>query len=353
MTTYKRLTEDKRKKIAKLRKKGRSIEGIAREENISRETVRRWCSEGNKARPNYKDNPRSGRPRLLSTPERSHIKRAARDERTVADITASVNKKRDAPVSAATVRRVVTSGPHPLEWKPLKPSKQLRAANIQARVDFCKKNLQAHTHTWVFLDSKYLYIYETKGRHLHFCWQDEGKPRKRKWRSNPLVLHFYAAVAFGHKSKLYFTAPTLPLKCKDPKQKEHFCSRHFIQVMEGLLAEVNSWFTGRQRWVLIMDKAKQHTSKASKAAMASMKVPIKEGFPAQSWDINIIENVWGLMDGKLLERRAETSDGWRRCCKEAFEAVKQSSIDALVESVKARLQAILEQGGTWLKEAKQ
>lgn len=353
MTTYRRLTEAERKKIAKLHKSGRSKSGIARELDISRGSVSRWASEGKNTRPDFKDNPRSGRPKLLSTPERSNIKRAARDERTVADITSSVNKNRAKPVSTDTVRRVVVSGPHPLSWKPLIPQKQLREANIQQRIEFCKKNLQAHTHTWVFLDSKYLYIYQCKKGYLHFCWQDEGKPPKRKWRSNPLVLHFYAAVAYGHKSKLYFTAPTLPLGCKDPSEKENFASRHFIEVMEALLAEVNSWFTGRQRWVLIMDKAKQHTSKASQAALRRLKVPIKEGFPAQSWDINIIENVWGLMDGKLLGRRARIVDGWRRCCTEALGAVSQGSIDALVESVKARLQAILDKQGAWLKKGKQ
>jgi hypothetical protein len=205
----------------------------------------------------------------------------------------------------------------------------------------------------VFLDSKFLYVYETNQGYLHFCWQDEGKPPRRRYRSNPIVLHFYAAVAFGHKSKLYFTAPTLPWGCKDPKRKQTFKSSHFIKVMRRLIAEVSSWYPEGHRWVLIMDHAKQHTSKQTKAALEEMEVPIKEGFPAQCWDINIIENVWGLMDGKLLGRRARCVDGWRVCCKEAFGAVKQDSIDKLVNAVKPRLQAILDKGGEWLKAGKQ
>lgn len=340
MTTHKRLTLAQRKEISREFKRGRSIAGLASDYKRSRGTIERWVAEGKEKRPNWGDQPRSGRPRLLSTPERSSIRRAALAGRTVVKIAASVNKNRAQPVSKATVRRVVQSGPHPQEWKPARPKKELRAANVQQRVEFCRSNLRAQTHNWVFVDSKFLYVYETKQGYLHFRWQDKGRRSNRHYRSNPLVLHFYAAVAFGHKSKLYFTAPTLPWGCKDPKQKENFCSRHFIKVMQRLIAEVSGWYGEGRRWVLIMDHAKQHTSKASKRAMEELEVPIKQGFPAQCWDINIIENVWGLMDGKLLGRRARTVDGWRCCCKEAFKAVKQSSINKLVDRVKPRLQAM-------------
>jgi len=166
------------------------------------------------------------------------------------------------------------------------------------------------------------------------------------------VLHFYAAVTFNHKSALYFTMPTPPLGSKKPKGDETFKSAHFIEVMESLVVEISSWFPKSSRWVLIRDHAKQHVSAPSKAALARLGVRVKEDFPAQCWDINIIENVWGIMDTKLLGRRARTPDGWRRACKEAFDAVEQSSINGLVEQVKPRIQAILDKQGTWLKRSK-
>lgn len=352
MVTYARLTEAKRKKIVRLHKQGRSITGIAAELTCSRETTRRWAREGQEQRSNFKDAARSGRPRKLATPERSQIKRAARSDRTVASITTSVNKNRGSPVSTSTVRRVVQSGPHPLTWSPVKPSKKLRGPNIHLRAAFCEKNLRAQTHNWVFLDSKFLYIYQSKSGYLHFAWQDAANPPQRRWRSNPIVLHFYAAVTFNHKSALYFTKPTPALGSKEPKAEETFKSEHFIEVMESLAVEISSWFPKGSRWVLIRDHASQHLSGRSKAALASLGVRVKEDFPAQCWDINIIENVWGMMDHQLLGRRAKTPDGWRRVCQEAFAAVAQSSINALVEQVKARMQAIKDKHGAWLKKAK-
>jgi hypothetical protein len=91
----------------------------------------------------------------------------------------------------------------------------------------------------------------------------------------------------------------------------------------------------------ILDHAKQHTSKASKLAMKQAGVQLVKGFPAQCWDINIIENVWGVLDSKLLGCRARKPEGWRRCVRKAWEAIDQSTIDKLVASVPARIGQVL------------
>lgn len=55
--------------------------------------------------------------------------------------------------------------------------------------------------------------------------------------SNPLVLHFYSAVAHGHKASLVFVPPTPGLG----KQKENFCSRHFIAAITTLQKQFKGW----------------------------------------------------------------------------------------------------------------
>lgn len=82
-----------------------------------------------------------------------------------------------------------------------------------------------------------------------------------------------------------------------------------------------------------------------------MELQLVDGFPAQSWDINIVENVWGVLDGKLQAMRPplpRTPDGWRRRVQEAWKQVSQSTIDKLVSVVPTRMALIEQQGGAWL-----
>ena len=77
----------------------------------------------------------------------------------------------------------------------------------------------------------------------------------------------------------------------------------------------------------------------------------KQDFPAQSWDINITDNVWGVLETKLQQMRGRfptTPDGWRRRLRDAWAQVEQSTIDKLVSSVKGRIREIVQLEGAWL-----
>jgi hypothetical protein len=89
----------------------------------------------------------------------------------------------------------------------------------------------------------------------------------------------------------------------------------------------------------------------SKAAIEGTQLQLVDGFPPQSWDINIIENVWGVLDGKLsgLGRPLPRSpDGWRRRMQRAWDQISQATIDKLVDAVPQRMADIEQRGGAWL-----
>jgi hypothetical protein len=69
-------------------------------------------------------------------------------------------------------------------------------------------------------------------------------------------------------------------------------------MLSQLKDELHNWFPGGG-YSLLMDHARQHTSKLSAVAMQNMGLPVMADFPAKSWDLNVIENVWGMMGGML------------------------------------------------------
>jgi hypothetical protein len=76
-----------------------------------------------------------------------------------------------------------------------------------------------------------------------------------------------------------------------------------------------------------------------------------QGFPAQSWDLNIIENVWGVLDGKLSAMpgpRPTTPYGWRRRVMRAWASIDQATINKLVDDVPRRVARVVAEKGEWL-----
>lgn len=352
MTKFTRLSITERKLCSQLGAKGVAISRIAARLGRTRAVVRRWVDEGKQGRPNFNDKPGRGRKPLLNSVQRSAIKRSARNKSTVATITRRLNKSNNSRISSATVRRVVAGGQNPLQWLPINRGRQLSEKNKAARVAFCLSNPNPQVHNWVFVDGKFFYFYRDTEGSLRWCCQDPENPVVGHRVSNPVVFFFYVAIAYGHKSKLYFATPTPPAGTKQHKSKGAFESKHFISLIKQMKREVQGWFPGNRRFYWILDHASQHTSKVSKAAMHDLGITLKAGFPAQCWDINVIENVWAVLDGKLVGTRACTPDGWRDAIKEAWDQVQLSTINKLVDSVKPRLAQIVELEGEWLSKKK-
>ena len=348
----KTLTEAERAEIGSLARKPHNVSALARKYGVSRETVCRWLDEGRKKGPNYADAPRPGRAPALKAHDRANIKRSGRRGLTAVAITANLNKHRGSPISHHTVARALAAGPHPMQWGAIKRGKVLRAPNKLRRIKFCQSNQRCHHSKWVFMDAKFLFVYRSEKGYVHFCWQDKSSKQKVEPNSNPWVFLFYAVVAKGHKSKLFFVPPSPAPGSKAHKNKESFKSEHFVKVLQELVPEVDGWFGGRGRWSLVMDHASQHTSKETDLVLQQLGVKMVEGFPAQRWDINVIENCWGLLDTKLLGHKAKSTDGWYSAIQKAWDEIDQGTIDHLVTTVKHRMQQVVELEGEWIKPPK-
>jgi hypothetical protein len=234
-----------------------------------------------------------------------------------------------------------------MHYVPNNRGEVLRQANIQKPLAFCRPHLFDLVRSWAFTDAKLLHVgFELLGKATH-CWQEIGKPPSPGPITNPFTFQFYAVVAYGHKSCLVFVPPSLAEGSSDHKSEERFNSKHYISMMEQLGPRVKDGFQGGSFHV-IQNNAKQHPSHTSKKAVGGMGLLMLFHFPPQTWDLNIIENVWGVLVEKLRGVKAKTSSAWHAAIIKAWERVEQSTIDNLVDGMPARMQQVIDAENNWV-----
>jgi transposase len=310
-----------------------------------------WVAKAKEQRPNVDDKHRSGRPRALNRTLHKAVKRMATGRTTAVKIASRLAQKGKAQVSPSTVLRAIKSGRAGLVWRPVTMARSLREPNKIQRLQFCKSTNMTADVPWIFVDGKQLSLYSGKTSGLTHAWQHADATVHKGDGKLVAVYFFYAAVGLGFKSRLIFVPPS----CVDkdtPKSAETFKSEHFVGAMEQLARDLErAGYEGRP-YLIIRDRAKQHVSKATVKALAPLKLPILESFPAQSWDINCIEHVWAQLAAAVRQRRPRSARGFKEIIQKEWAAIKQSTIDALVAGVPHRLEKIAELGGSWIGDYK-
>ena len=69
------------------------------------------------------------------------------------------------------------------------------------------------------------------------------------------------------------------------------------------------------------------------------------GWPAQSPDLNPIENLWSYLDWKLKNRKPSNEAELFKCLQEAWEAIPTDYLMRLVDSMPRRCEAVIEAKG--------
>uniref|UniRef100_A0A3B1K5Q0 Tc1-like transposase DDE domain-containing protein n=1 Tax=Astyanax mexicanus TaxID=7994 RepID=A0A3B1K5Q0_ASTMX len=72
-------------------------------------------------------------------------------------------------------------------------------------------------------------------------------------------------------------------------------------------------------------------------------------WPANSPDLNVIENLWAIVKRKIRDRKPTTLDQLKQNIATAWEAVSAETCDKLVKSMPQRLQAVIQAKGAATK----
>ena len=339
---YKRIDPQVRAQLRSASNQKKSVRVLAYELGISKSTVQKYRSAARHSATNRRQEP----PRKTTPEQRTALKRRA--QRTgdgTRKLAAWSEQQGYGKISHVTVGAVLKGGRVPLEYKPVLRGRSLSEKNRLERLAFSKKHKSDDwTHT-VFVDMKTIRMRWDEAAGHAKRWQKKGQKKKWKQAKKSVAFNFYAAVAHGKKSSLFM----VPMETRGSNGQPSFNSAIFIKVMRKLWKEVKQWYPKGQQFRVIMDNARQHVSKKSKRSMDSMGVPLCDSFPAQAYDMNVIEVAWGHLQQQLLGNKCQHKETYEKILREAWGRVDQATINKLVANHNQQMKKIIKEKGGWTK----
>ena len=89
-----------------------------------------------------------------------------------------------------------------------------------------------------------------------------------------------------------------------------------------------------------------HTSGSTMKFLRGKKIKVRQGWPAQSPDMNIIEHIWGRMKEEAWRTKPKNLEELLDARKMAFHAIHDDFINKLYDSLPNRMATILQAKGT-------
>ncbi|KAJ6227368.1 transposable element-related [Anaeramoeba flamelloides] len=101
---------------------------------------------------------------------------------------------------------------------------------------------------------------------------------------------------------------------------------------------------GKKNWLFMQDGAPAHTAKTT-ITYLEKKCKILQNWPANSPDLNPIENLWGIMSRRLNEIDIKTVKNLEKVVREVWKNIDWLMIENLINSMERRLKLVVQLKG--------
>ena len=327
------LSESVRNQIVILSKEGLSQRQIMARLHVSKGavhgTLKRAAETGSVA-----SKARSGRPKVTTPSEDEYIKLSSLRDRkaTSAQIQDLLNKERNNPVSKSTVkRRLLCNG---LRGRVAVPKPLLRRGNRVKRLRWAEKYQHFTEDDWkkvLFTDESKFEIYGGNRRAGETMIPQSIRPTVRHGGGNIQVWGCFAYSGVGHLQRIDYTMT---------EEKYHsILQRHAIPSGLHLCGE---------GFILQLDNDSKNTSELCKNYLKTVEeqgVLTVMDFPPKSPDLNPIEHLWGHLETERAKHSLTSPEALWNTVKSCWDDMSQQVLHKLVESMPARVHAVIKAKG--------
>jgi len=295
---------------------------------VSERTVRRWLSlfQGARVASECVFEGHHGRPSVLGKAEEKAVKGVFRavDEPTRSDVQQAVHEATGLEIGLCTAAKAIKGIGRRYLAKLREP--ELSPVQIKRRLQFAA----AHRHQdWtmaLFSDEK---TFEA-GHQQRKAWQ---RPKHRmviRRSGHPPKVHVFAAVGHFFRSEPVFFNGTL--------DKDKLCKILRKQLPPTASADCPNESLGG--WILVHDNDPKFTSHKAQALLDSLAPDRIRDWPANSPDLNPIENVWSQLQLVVNRKKPKNVKQLKRAIRRAWSNLDFKQIRKLTSSMPARFKAL-------------
>jgi len=298
----------------------------------------------------------AGRPRRMSQQATAAAVRLIKNRETgsAAKVAAALAAAGYGKVHRSTVRRALRR--ESLVWNLVQRRPALTAQQEARRLVFAGAHDSMRWQSVMFSDSKYFAMYPTGGRLGVWRHAGEAVPVIGIPKHNPAAHVYMGMTRWGLTGVYVVSGGSSKSSYSDSKGQRYrgVCAAEYQQdVLPKLIADGNALFAKAGRyggsWVFQQDGARIHTTVASLREAGKAPGGVLYPWPANSPDLNLIENVWAFMAQWVREQPvASDFDDFVRLIKRARAAVPSSMLKHCYRSMPRRLREVIAKGGAAL-----
>jgi hypothetical protein len=201
------------------------------------------------------------------------------------------------------------------------------------RLAFVRAYLRQNWRQVLFSDEKTFELFAHP--HNQYIWTaTAAEVRPQPTVKHPPKLHVWGGISYLGKTELFVFTGNMD----GPFYKRILTER--------MLPDARRIF-GDRPWVFQQDGDPKHTSGLVQQWLARhVRFIPKKHWPANSPDLNPIENLWAYLQQRVYAREPRTLDGLQRIIEEEWDQIPIERIRRLVDSMPRRLAAVqFNQGG--------
>lgn len=334
-----------RSTIKKLARQGCSAREIMERTGIkSKKQISLWIKR--QGRSSIFDKRRLGRPRKIQGSSRGWAQRHLQNKaigsiRNVKNKFASAGKK----ISYCGIYSVAKSSKDRHKKPRLVALKgtekpELSEESKQERLEWAKQHQDWKLKEW----KKVSFCDESPKegfRYPQFQWVRKGQtPESKRVTKYPPRVNIFGVITYWGKSKLKKTDPDEKINAAKYQAMIANLDDH-----PNILEWTKRIFKNRGVWYWQQDNAPPHNAKTTLTLLKQKKVKLLP-WPANSPDLNPIENIWSMISQGIGRRKViKSKDRLWKAVEDEWNHISLDKIQALYRSMPERMNAVIEAGG--------